>query len=346
MPMMTTTPMIDRCVSRASAAPCSASGLLLVESTLTGRVDDAHHFCLVGAPHRVVALLGRIAGRTRRSAIQTFLSSLTGLLLCAGVTNLYADEVYSKNQRANQLYDKGKYEAALKLYESALLASPKDERLKANQGSAQYRLGQFDKAEESYLGALTEKDKNALADAHYNLGNALFREGQQLAQGGGEGAQGAQEKLKSARDNYVKTLDLRPSDKDAKWNLQIAEAVLKQMEKQQKQDNKDQDKKDQDKQKQDQQQSKDDKQKQDQNKQDKDKQNQDKQKQDQQQAKNDQQKQDKDKQPQPQSAEQKQQDQKKQQAAALLAQFADDDKLNKPMQKVPVAGEKKPEKDW
>jgi tetratricopeptide (TPR) repeat protein len=145
----------------------------------------------------------------------------------------FGDKTYSQNKRANRLFDKGKYEEALKIYDDAILEAPADQKLKMNKGSALYRLNQFDKAEEAYNSAQDIKDKNALADLCFNRGNALFREGQQQMQQGG---QGAQEKLKGALDNYIKTLDLRSTDRDAKWNLQLTQELIKRAQQQQNKD--------------------------------------------------------------------------------------------------------------
>jgi tetratricopeptide (TPR) repeat protein len=145
---------------------------------------------------------------------------------------LSADEVYTKNKRANKLYEQENYEKALSIYEEALLESPENKKLSINKGSAQFRMHDLDKAEESYKDALSIDDQDARADLHYNMGNLFNAQGDQQMMTGG---QDAMEKLKAARDSYIKALDIRPSDADAKWNLEITQQKIKQLEKQQKQ---------------------------------------------------------------------------------------------------------------
>jgi tetratricopeptide (TPR) repeat protein len=274
------------------------------------------------------------------------------LIISAAQHSLFSDETYSTNKRGNYLYKNQQYKEALKVYDDALLLSPSDNRLKMNKGSAHYQLGEFDKAEESYNAALSSDNKDQLADAHYNMGNILFRQGAQMYQ---QGPQQAIEKFKSAYEHYVKSLEFRPTDTDAKWNLQLAHQVMKQLEQQKQQQQNNKDNKD-DKNKQDQQ-------NQDQNKNDQKKDEQKDKQQQQQDKKEDQEKKDQDKdqqqkqdenqqdqkqQQQPQQSEmKKQEDLKKEEAKRIIEMFADDaDTLNKPMTKKKAAGMRQPTQDW
>jgi hypothetical protein len=282
----------------------------------------------------------------------------------------YADEVYRKNSRGNELYKKGKADEALKQYDDALLIAPNDTLLRMNRGSALYRMGRYDEAESMYTPATALKNKSKQADAHYNLGNILFREGDALMQSGG---QGADEKYKAALQHYITSLDLRSGDKATKWNVELARKRIQQAQQQQQknqnkqnqqdQNNKNQNKKDQDKKNQDKNkndQNKNDKNKNDKNKNDQNKKDQDKNKQDQ--NKNDQNKdkKDQDKKNQDQNGNRNQnpnsnqpkpsagkEDMKKDEAKRIVAQFADDaDSLNRPPKKARAFMAKRPEKDW
>jgi tetratricopeptide (TPR) repeat protein len=139
-----------------------------------------------------------------------------------------ADKAYTKNKRANLLYNQKKYEEALKLYDEALLESPSDKKLAMNKGSAQYRLNQLDQAQESYESALTVTDPKAKQALLYNMGNTFVAQAQ-------TNQQQAQEKLQKAKESYIKALDANPSDEDAKWNLEIVQNLLKQQQQNQQQ---------------------------------------------------------------------------------------------------------------
>lgn len=261
------------------------------------------------------------------------------LLIFSPSTTIFADEVYSKNRQGNNLYQKGNYEEALKKYDDALLVAPTDTLLRMNRGSTLYRLNRLDEADSAYAGAISVKNKWKRADAHYNLGNIQFKEGDMLMQSGG---QGAGEKYKSALQNYIAALDLRPSDKDAKWNIELTQRRIKQQEQQQKNQDK-QDKK-QNQNKQNQNQDKNNKQDKDKNQNDQNNKDRNKQDQQKQNSENDKQQQQPPK-PQPQDSKDAM---KKKEAERIIAQFADDaDTLNKPPKKQGFGLRMhKPEKDW
>ena len=259
------------------------------------------------------------------------------LIVMMLIASVSADEIGNKNRKANKLFSKGQYEEALKLYDDALLLDPSNNKLKMNKGSALYKLDQLDEAEKLYEEALAQEDKKARADAHYNLGNIQYKQGAQLESAGN--AASARGKYSQALESYVNTLKLRPNDKDAKWNLQLAHQKVNLLENQpdQEQDeNQDQnqdDKGDQNKQKDD---------KKDQDKKDgQDDNNDDQSKDDQNQDQQDKQ----DQQDQQQPRDQDERDMKKEEAERLIEQYADDaDTLNKP--KFQRGRVRQPEKDW
>ena len=257
-----------------------------------------------------------------------------------------ADELYSKNKKANQLYKNGEYQEALKMYDALSIESPTEPKIKMNKGSALYQLKDLDKAEESYnAAAATCKDKKTLADLYYNLGNIKYMQGEELS---GQGKQEAMDKYKGALENYIKSLDSRPHDRDAKWNLQLASAKIKQMQQQNQQNKNDKNNKDK-KQDQKQDQNKERNQNKDQEKKDKqdNQQKKDDKKQDQQEQQNRQNENKKDQQkPEPTPAEKKE-EMKKDEAKKLLELYSDDEHdLNKKPEKKGIPGQKRNEKDW
>jgi Ca-activated chloride channel homolog len=155
-------------------------------------------------------------------------------------------------EQGNAALQAGKPEDALAHYDKAVAKLPAESGVHFDRGAALYALSRFEEAGQEFLRATEGQDEGLKAAAFRSLGNALAR----------------QEKHKDAVAAYKRALALRPDDKAAKWNLEIALRKQKE-EEEKKKDDKDKDKQDdKDKDKQD---KKDDKDKQD-KKDDKDKQ--------------------------------------------------------------------------
>ena len=150
----------------------------------------------------------------------------------------------SEVEQGNAALQAGKAEDALKHYDNAVAKLPGEPGVHLDRGAALYALSRFDEAQKEFLTATQAQDPALKATAFRNLGNALSK----------------LEKPKEAVEAYKHALALRPDDKAAKWNLEIALKKQKEEEKK-KQDEQDKNKDDKDKQKD---QKKDDKQKQDQ----------------------------------------------------------------------------------
>jgi Ca-activated chloride channel family protein len=162
-------------------------------------------------------------------------------------------------EAGNAALQSGKADDALVHYDKAVKKLPAEAGTHFDRGAALYALSRFDEAGEEFLRATEAKEPALKASAFYNLGNAFFKK----------------EKFKEAVSAYTRSLGLRPDDKQAKWNLEIA--LRKQKDKDEK-DKKDQDQKNKDK---DQKKDDKDKDKKDQKKDDKDKDKKDDQKKDQ-----------------------------------------------------------------
>ena len=134
-------------------------------------------------------------------------------------TTGFSQSIRSKVNEGNSQYHEDKYEEALNNYQDALLDDPKHDIVIFNQGDALYKLEKYEKAIESYQKVIGSNDMIIDSQAHYNIGNAYFK----------------QEKLQESIESYIKALDLNPDDQDAKYNLELARARLKEMADKQKQ---------------------------------------------------------------------------------------------------------------
>jgi len=115
-------------------------------------------------------------------------------------------------REGNKLYHKEKYNNATESYSKALQKAPKDVRANFNQGDALFRLNELDKAKELYqVASNLSTNTDIKAKAHYNIGNAWYK----------------QEKYEESVKAYKSSLKLNPKDMDAKYNLMMAMAKLK-----------------------------------------------------------------------------------------------------------------------
>ncbi len=151
--------------------------------------------------------------------------SVLSLMFLATVN---AESIRGKINRGNKLFKEGKYEQALAAYQDALLDDPLNEVALFDLGDAYYKIKKYKEAIDAYQKVVGSQNLELSAKAFYNIGNAYFQ----------------QNKLKESIEAYKKALELNPNDRDAKYNLELARAKLKEMaQKKQKQNKQQQNKK-------------------------------------------------------------------------------------------------------
>jgi Ca-activated chloride channel family protein len=193
-------------------------------------------------------------------------------------------------------YNQGKFEDSLRDYDKLLKGSKDDPRLQFNAGAAAYQSRQMEEAAKRFSNSLASPDLQMQQHSYYNLGNTLYRLGEQSSD---------TSKKQEAWENSIKQFDsalkLNQQDADAKFNQEFVQRQLEELKKQQQQQqqsNKNDQKQDQDKKDQkdqNQQQNKQDQNSQSQQNQNQSQTNQNSQSQNQQQNQGDQKKQDSDK---------------------------------------------------
>ena len=109
------------------------------------------------------------------------------------------------------LYQKEKYDEALKAFTEQQVADPKNQRLRYNIGNTHYRLKKYDDAQKAFEEAAQSENPEFAEKAVYNLGNTAYQQG----------------KLEEAIAYYQKALELDPKDDDARNNLEFVREELK-----------------------------------------------------------------------------------------------------------------------
>jgi Ca-activated chloride channel family protein len=139
--------------------------------------------------------------------------------------------------KALHYYQNGQYDRATQEYEQLLRKHPDDARLHFNAGAAAYQAGKFDDAGKDFNAALHSPDLPLQQPTFYNLGNTLYRLGEQ-APDPSKKSEAWEESVKS----YEAALQLDPHDADARFNLELVKKRLEELKKQQSQSQKSQDK--------------------------------------------------------------------------------------------------------
>ncbi len=134
----------------------------------------------------------------------------------------FGDTPGARNRRGNAHYRASEFNEALAEYRSGQVMAPELEELAFNSGNALFRMEEFDSALREYLNAAASFDDELSAVSYYNAGNA------QLSAGDPE----------AAMESFKQSLRTNPGDLDAKYNLEVARALLDEREKQQQSDQK------------------------------------------------------------------------------------------------------------
>lgn len=178
----------------------------------------------------------KTAGRRIRRVMNRKTVSLILLMSLAGLDQARA----SKGEEA---FADGDFLTASEFYSQALIKKPDDPRLHYNSGTAAYKNNLYDDAIASFQQALKSDDLGLQEQTYYNLGNALFKKGEELAQ---SDPQKTAELWQQSLDAYEGSLQLNSAASDAGDNRDLVSRKLEELKKQQEQQKKQQeDKKDQ-----------------------------------------------------------------------------------------------------
>ena len=151
----------------------------------------------------------------------TFRTILAAAIIILSTSESLADE--RAGARARSAYEAGEFDRALQEFREGKEKSGGDFRFSMGEGSALYRLQNYEGALASFSAAAsTAKTDREKAQALYDAGNSLV----QLS------------KFKEAIEIYERSLKFDPKDKETKENLEYAKRLLREQQKDQNKDNK------------------------------------------------------------------------------------------------------------
>jgi tetratricopeptide (TPR) repeat protein len=124
---------------------------------------------------------------------------------CAG-----GETIRSRNQDANDAYNRGSYQEALDIYQELIARRPDIAELSVNAGNALDRAGLYQRAVQETQRALPPANDKTGAITYYDLGNHYF----------------ALKEYQLAADSYRNALVIDPADEDSKFNLELSLLAL------------------------------------------------------------------------------------------------------------------------
>lgn len=170
----------------------------------------------------------KTAGRRLRRVMNRRTVSLLLMMTLAGVDQARA----SKGEEA---FADGDFITASEFYSQALKKRPDDPRLHYNSGTAAYKNNLYEDAIASFQQALKSEDLGLQEQTYYNLGNALFKKGEELLQ---QDPQQTAALWQQSLDAYEGSLKLRSAARDAAENRDLVSRRLEELKKQQEQQDK------------------------------------------------------------------------------------------------------------
>jgi len=121
------------------------------------------------------------------------------------------------------LYQEKKYDQALQGYQEAEKLQPDSAYIHYNEGTAEYKNGQYAQAAESFPRAFATDDKKLEFRAAYNMGNAKYFLGESLQE---QDSAAAVQALEASLQHYRRAIELNPGDQDARFNYELSERKL------------------------------------------------------------------------------------------------------------------------
>jgi Ca-activated chloride channel family protein len=133
---------------------------------------------------------------------------------------------------AEKAYQKGDYTVSEKEYAATVAKQPKQPKLDFNLGSAAYKSGDYAEADKAFQNTLNTTEVPVQQNAYYNLGNTQYRVGQQTEKAN---PQDTIKTWEEAVKSYDAALQIKTNDADAKFNRDLVQKKLEQLQKQQQQ---------------------------------------------------------------------------------------------------------------
>jgi Ca-activated chloride channel family protein len=193
-----------------------------LESTIERRWEHRYQWPLALA--LVLLVLEPWIGERRRRALSAVLAGVVVLGAAPAALAWPGDDPAREGW---VLHEAGDFEGATSKYNEALIDDPDSVRLHVNLGAAEYRRDDWEKAARAWEEALAvARDPKRVARAAYNVGNARYREGADVA---GPEPQTALDRWAAALVSYRRAMGADPELVDAKYNYELVQKKIEEL---------------------------------------------------------------------------------------------------------------------
>ncbi len=199
-----------------------------IESRIINRYEEKFQIFL--ALSFLFLMIEMLIRQRMRRATSAAAIAVIGAGLFAFPPSTQAASVRSLVNEGNEAYREEAYEKAIGSYEQASEQDPDSPYVALNRANALYRNEKFSDSIEAYEKAVQQSLDQGRADletaGRYNLGNALYKQGEQL---GAQNPQGALDLLGKAVRSYKDAYRLNRGLTDAAHNVEVARRLIKQL---------------------------------------------------------------------------------------------------------------------
>ncbi|MEZ5930842.1 MAG: hypothetical protein R3F54_02640 [Alphaproteobacteria bacterium] len=148
----------------------------------------------------------------------TLITATALLLLLVSITLGRGDAASEAVDQANRLYQEGDFAGAFRIYGETESLRPDAAAISYNQGNVLTRTYKLEAAVDRYTAAAETEDAELQSRVQYNLGVVKYRQALEAMQT----FQDAMSDTRAAIRHWRKSLELRPDQEDARYNLELA----------------------------------------------------------------------------------------------------------------------------
>jgi Ca-activated chloride channel family protein len=193
--------------------------LLLAEFAISDRKWRRKPFPGIKSAYRRMPKLGRAAGAVS-----------LGVLLLLAIVLLGFRGAHASPGSAEAAYKAGNYDLAIQGYRSEIKEAPENPQLQFNLGAAAYKDKKYPEALASFEKSLKVQDIPLQNQSYYNMGNTLYRQGEQTEK---QNPQQTIQHWEASIKAYENALKLKPDDQDAEFNRDFVKKRLEALKKKQ-----------------------------------------------------------------------------------------------------------------